>query len=296
VAWSTRELAELAGTTVKSVRYYHQLGLLDEPERLSNGYKQYEVRHLVRLLQITRLTDLGVPLSQIQAVGQAGDDPDAALRVLDAELEATVERLQRIRGELALILQHRAPAELPAGFSEVGAHLSPADRSLVMIWSRVFDDSAMDDLHDILRDEQRTSDDDAFDALPADADRATRRRLGEALGPAMARLFEAYPWLTDPGEQARRSSTSVVGTVGAAVTELYNPAQLEVLYRASLVAAGGHDDLAALEAALDAAEGVEGGGASSSGDAAADGSGPADPSDPADATDPSHPADPRTTS
>jgi DNA-binding transcriptional MerR regulator len=302
VAWSTRELAEMAGTTVKSVRYYHQLGLLDEPERLSNGYKQYEVRHLVRLLQITRLTDLGVPLSQIQAVGQAGDDPDAALRVLDAELEATVERLQRIRGELALILQHRAPAELPAGFSEVGAHLSPADRSLVMIWSRVFDDSAMDDLHDILRDEQRTSDDDAFDALPADADRATRRRLGEALGPAMARLFEAYPWLTDPGAQARRSSTSVVGTVGAAVTELYNPAQLEVLYRASLVAAGGDDDLAALEAALDAADGGEGGGASSSGDAAADGPGPADTADPAvaagpaDATDPIDPADPRTTS
>lgn len=49
MAWSTRELAELAGTTVKSVRYYRQLELLDEPERLTNGYKQYEVRHLVRL-------------------------------------------------------------------------------------------------------------------------------------------------------------------------------------------------------------------------------------------------------
>ena len=37
MAWSTRQLAEMAGTTVKSVRYYHQLGLLDEPERLGNG-------------------------------------------------------------------------------------------------------------------------------------------------------------------------------------------------------------------------------------------------------------------
>ena len=50
MAWSTRELAELISTTVRSVRYHHQLGLLDEPERLANGYKQYEVRHLVRLL------------------------------------------------------------------------------------------------------------------------------------------------------------------------------------------------------------------------------------------------------
>ena len=33
-----------------------------------------------------------------------------AIRVLDAELEATVGRLERIRGELALILTHRAPA------------------------------------------------------------------------------------------------------------------------------------------------------------------------------------------
>ena len=254
MAWSTRQLAEMAGATVKSVRYYHQLGLLDEPERLSNGYKQYEVRHLVRLLQITRLTDLGVPLSQIEAVWHAGDDPDAALRVLDSELAATIERLQRIRGELALILQHRAAAELPAGFSEVGSGLSEADRSLVMIWSRVFDESAMDDLRTILRDEHRTSDDDAFDALPADADRETRRRLSAALGPAMGRLFDEYPWLAEPGTQAVHGAASATATVGAAVTQLYNQAQLEVLYRAYLVSAGKDAELAALDAALDAAD------------------------------------------
>jgi DNA-binding transcriptional MerR regulator len=257
VAWSTRQLAEMAGTTVKSVRYYHQLGLLDEPARLSNGYKQYEVRHLVRLLQITRLTELGVPLAQIQAVGGAGDDPDAALRVLDSELEATIERLQRIRGELALIMQHRAPVDLPAGFSDVGGHLSEADRALVMIWSRVFDESAMDDLRTILRDEPRTSDDDEFDSLPADADRVTRRRLGAALAPGMGRLFDSYPWLADPAGHAEHGSATSTATVGAAVTELYNQAQLEVLYRAYLFSAGKDDDLEALEAALDAAEAGE---------------------------------------
>lgn len=55
MAWSTRELAEMAGTTVKSVRLYHQRGLLEEPERSPNGYKKYEVRHLVDLLRIRRL-------------------------------------------------------------------------------------------------------------------------------------------------------------------------------------------------------------------------------------------------
>jgi hypothetical protein len=42
--------------------------------------------------------------------------------------------------------------------------------------------------------------------------------------------------------------------VTEAVAELYNGAQREVLYRASLIGAGKLDELAALEAALDAAE------------------------------------------
>lgn len=40
MAWSTQQLADLAGTTVNTVRHYHRLGLLDEPERQGNGYKQ----------------------------------------------------------------------------------------------------------------------------------------------------------------------------------------------------------------------------------------------------------------
>lgn len=38
-----------------------------------------------------------------------------------------------------------------------------------------------------------------------------------------------------------------------AIQELYNPAQLEVLYRAHLISIGAADDLATLEGALDAA-------------------------------------------
>ena len=50
MGWSTRELAELAGTTIKAVRHYHEHGLLEEPRRAVNGYKQYGAGHLVRLL------------------------------------------------------------------------------------------------------------------------------------------------------------------------------------------------------------------------------------------------------
>lgn len=59
MSWSTRQLAELAGTTVKAVRHYHEVGLLEEPERASNRNKQYWTAYLVRLLQIRRLREAG---------------------------------------------------------------------------------------------------------------------------------------------------------------------------------------------------------------------------------------------
>ncbi|MFD2466244.1 MerR family transcriptional regulator [Amycolatopsis silviterrae] len=45
------------------MRHYHEVGLLAEPERLANGYKQYGVVHLVRLLRIKRLVGLGFSLT-----------------------------------------------------------------------------------------------------------------------------------------------------------------------------------------------------------------------------------------
>jgi len=252
MAWSTRELADLAGTTLKAVRHYHKLGLLDEPGRTSNGYKQYQVVHLVRLLQITRLANLGVPLAKIAAMGPADENPTAALRALDAELEATVERLQRIRGELAGILIDGAPAELPAGFRSMAGALSETDRSLIMIYSRVFDDPAMQDMQQILSDELGSTTDAELDALPADADPATRRRLAEELAPVIAGLTETYPWLNDPGSRAPRGAVFAEGTVVQALAELYNPAQLEVLYRAHLINNGTAEEMAALDAAVDA--------------------------------------------
>ncbi|WP_291048718.1 MerR family transcriptional regulator [Herbiconiux sp.] len=251
MAWSTSQLAELAGTTVKAVRHYHKVGLLEEPERRSNGYKQYQVSHLLRLLQISRLAELGVPLAEIASLGRADKDPDEALRVLDAELEATVSRLQRIRGELALILRHRSPAELPAGFGEVADELSEADRSLVMIYARVFDDHAMNELLQAVKNEPRTELDREFEALAPDAERGIRRRLGELLAPSVARQLEQTEWLRDPGSVALRNSAEAGEIMVAAVRDLYNPAQLEVMYRAHLIGTGDVETLTRLEATLD---------------------------------------------
>lgn len=102
--WSTSRLADLAGVSVKTVRSYHERGLLDEPVRAPNGYKQYDVLALVRVLQIRRLHELGVPLSRIPIVTDIHGHPAATLRVIDAELAATIGRLDRVRAELETLL------------------------------------------------------------------------------------------------------------------------------------------------------------------------------------------------
>jgi DNA-binding transcriptional MerR regulator len=144
VAWSTREIAELAGTSLRAVRHYHEVGLLDEPERRANGYKQYGVAHLARVLRIKRLTDLGFSLPQISAMGDTDGHPEQALRILDAELAASIERLQQVRVDLGSILRQAVPTDLPPEIAPAaaGAELSDTERSVVDVLTRVLGHTA----------------------------------------------------------------------------------------------------------------------------------------------------------
>lgn len=225
--WSTRQLADLAGTSVKAVRHYHAIGLLDEPDRAPNGYKQYQVPHLVRLLQIRRLIDLGLPLSRIATLDRADQHPDEAIRALDAELAATIDRLQRVRAELAVVLRHRAAIDLPEGFGGAPDDLSRADRAMLLIYSRVLDDQAMDDLRVLVA--ERDPVDADFDALPEDADDDTIRALAERLAPALIRVREQYDSVRNVTAHIRDGLDDTAPTVIEALAELYNPAQLRAL-------------------------------------------------------------------
>ncbi|ANY08856.1 MerR family transcriptional regulator [Pseudonocardia sp. HH130630-07] len=106
------ELAELAGVTVRTLRHYHQIGLLAEPPRSAGGYRRYDVGHLVRLLRITRLTALGVPLSALSSVL---DDPAAAeelLDDLDRQAAAGIELLTARRDSIAALRRTGSPPDM----------------------------------------------------------------------------------------------------------------------------------------------------------------------------------------
>ncbi|WJL96621.1 MerR family transcriptional regulator [Microbacterium sp. ET2] len=235
MTWSTRELAILAGTTVNTVRHYHRVGLLDQPERMSNGYKQYGVAHLVRLLQIRRLRDLGVPLEQIEKVGGAQESSADALAAIDADLARSIERLQRARAEIRAILQGSSATDVPSGFEDVAPLLSQPERALMLIYSRLYDDAAMADVKRMLETE-RDDASEAFNDLAEDAGEAERQELAERYAVTMARTLSDFPWLRDPRAHLSRSPEVTKNTFLESIVALYNPAQLDVIGRASVIA------------------------------------------------------------
>jgi len=243
VAWSTRQLADLAGTSLRAVRHYHEVGLLAEPERRTNGYKQYGVAHLVRLLRIKRLTDLGFSLPQIAEMGDADEHPEEALRTLDAELAATIERLQRARVELGVILHRSAPTDLPPEIAPATARpdLSDADRSFIVVLTRVLGPSGLDTYREMLHDYDSDPAMSDFDHLPEDADEQTRTELADRLAPLVRDLHSRHPGLRDASADAPGGATFAAQTMGVALRDLYHPAQIDIMVRVNqlLLAAPG---------------------------------------------------------
>ncbi|ACV63428.1 transcriptional regulator, MerR family [Desulfofarcimen acetoxidans DSM 771] len=62
------DFAKLTGTTLKSIIYYHQIGLLQEPKRSPGGYRLYGPAELTRMRLIKRLKYLGLDLKRIKEI------------------------------------------------------------------------------------------------------------------------------------------------------------------------------------------------------------------------------------
>ncbi len=99
------EVARRAGVRVSLIRYYEEVGLLPEPERVS-GQRRYDESVLRRLAVIDVAQRAGLSLEEIRELVEHGDDPmsdrlrELAERRLP-EIDALIERAQRVRAWLA---------------------------------------------------------------------------------------------------------------------------------------------------------------------------------------------------
>ncbi|MCI9130122.1 MAG: MerR family transcriptional regulator [Eggerthellaceae bacterium] len=88
------QLADAAGVSVRTLRYYGQIGLLT-PERSANGYRTYGQDEVRRLQHIMLLRSCGLALADIGSV-LSSDEPD-----LEALLRDHLSRLEQQAQQLA---------------------------------------------------------------------------------------------------------------------------------------------------------------------------------------------------
>ncbi|MFB7837215.1 MerR family transcriptional regulator [Streptomyces sp. NPDC056056] len=107
------QAASFVGVTIKTVRHYHRLRLVAEPERDASGYRRYQSRELFRLVQVRTLAAAGVPLAEIGALLDA--DPRTFAATLDEVHQQLTERIDDLiaRRDRLHRLDHGDRALLP---------------------------------------------------------------------------------------------------------------------------------------------------------------------------------------
>ena len=98
------DVAQLVGTTARTIRYYEELGLLGEHDERPSGrhrlYSEAEVEHLREVMRLRSL--LGVSLEELKTLVEA----EEARKALRAEVQAGVDDPARLRALLTEAIGH----------------------------------------------------------------------------------------------------------------------------------------------------------------------------------------------
>lgn len=201
--YTIHDLAKLAGVSTRTLRWYHQIGLLRPCRTAENGYRLYSGAEVNRLQHILFYRALGVELAQIG-------------RMLDAP---AFDRMAALRGHLAALRDERA--RIDALIATVARTIESEERNEIMMDEQKFEcfkrDAVRQNEEAYGREAREKYGDDAVDASnqkmlslsPAEyaewqrLDGEIRTRLADAVrenqrpdGPAGAEIAELHRrWL-----------------------------------------------------------------------------------------------------
>jgi len=110
-------VADAVGLSLRTIRYYEEIGLVTPSARTSGGFRLYNSDDIDRLLLIKRMKPLGYPLEEmarllklIDALNGSGDTelpPEAALAELQSYTEAVQQRIMDLRTKVEFAQEFR---------------------------------------------------------------------------------------------------------------------------------------------------------------------------------------------
>lgn len=101
---TTGDMARETGSTVRTVRFYEEAGLLRAASRRCGGHRMFDQRALLRLQLILDLREAGLSLQDIKELFElkesCRDAPDASHRmetVLERQIDALQKKIAKLR-------------------------------------------------------------------------------------------------------------------------------------------------------------------------------------------------------
>jgi DNA-binding transcriptional MerR regulator len=103
------EVADRTGLSLRTIRYYEEIGLVVPSGRTAGGFRLYTAEDIERLELVKRLKVLDLPLEStsemlaardLLAAGASGGDSAAAMHVLASFTDAAEERLEKLEDRL----------------------------------------------------------------------------------------------------------------------------------------------------------------------------------------------------
>lgn len=115
------ELAQKAGVTPRTIRYYENLGLLSPSEREGKGFRYYTEAEFARLRKIDALQSLGLTLEEISGIINLFFEEPTMLRGKQKLLEILQAHLQETDQKMAALTQFRS--ELQANIAKIQQYI-----------------------------------------------------------------------------------------------------------------------------------------------------------------------------
>ncbi|AEI40417.1 MerR family transcriptional regulator [Paenibacillus mucilaginosus] len=113
--WKVGDLAKLTGLTVRTLRFYDQIGLFSPSGHSDSGHRLYYEADIKKLHQILSLKDLGLSLEEIQSVLKGHTyTPSHIVGIQIERVRKNIKNQQKLLAELERVAEQMDDQDPPS--------------------------------------------------------------------------------------------------------------------------------------------------------------------------------------
>ncbi|MGO9078258.1 MAG: MerR family DNA-binding transcriptional regulator [Streptosporangiaceae bacterium] len=133
---SIGELAQDAGVSSRTIRYYEELGILPEPRRSPGGTRRYPREYRGYLATALALKDLGFRLEEVRPLTRLAQGRPASPGQRDSAARLVADRIDALSRQLTVLRRLHDCVQSPDAATAVPAILGASALSVVTPLSR----------------------------------------------------------------------------------------------------------------------------------------------------------------